>query len=234
MESLGSDREYRMGPGGVPGSTELGAARARPHGLGCQQPEFGPAGVRVLLARRSAAPVGLPDRPVHRQPVLLRPFDVLQPHPSAARHPRQRRLRRGFGRTRTSVRPLRRPPLRREPRGPVPCSWAPTRSWVRSSSDSGWADPGTGASICCWGGRSRRLAVSTTRSRKRKGPPWIGGPRAAGVAPAVGLAARPQWTSRRLLVCGVRFCSVSVSTPSSKRASAPASVTSTGSSNVRA
>ena len=37
------------------------------------------AGVRVVLARRPAAPVRIPGGPVHRARVLLRPRDVLQP-----------------------------------------------------------------------------------------------------------------------------------------------------------
>ena len=100
--------------------------------------------------------------------------------------------------------------------------------WSDSLYIAGWApDPGVGLE-----GQRTILRAAARRLPGNKKGRHGSAARAAGIAPAVAL--RSQWTSRRLLVCGVRFCSVSVSTPSSKRASAPASVTSTGSSNVRA
>jgi len=64
------------------------------------------AGVRVVHARRTAAPFRLPRQRVRRPQVRLRPTDVLQPDLSAARHPGLGRLLRRLGRDRADDRSL--------------------------------------------------------------------------------------------------------------------------------
>ncbi len=106
-KSLGSALNYQriMGFGNYAKSWGPHTLNLPPRGR--QRARHRHAGLRIVPARRAAAPVRIPHRPVRRARVRFRPSDVLQPVPCPAGPSGQRHLPRRVGRGRADVRPLR-------------------------------------------------------------------------------------------------------------------------------
>ena len=83
---------------------ELGAAHIEPCGQRRLVAQLRHAGLRIVLAGRTAAPVGLSHQRAGRASVHVRPADVLQPHIAAARPSGLGHLCRRFGRSRSHER----------------------------------------------------------------------------------------------------------------------------------